>query len=112
MTGGLCSAALQHLKTVSLQVIDALKSDRTLGKNLEAPSVSYGSINLYMRGVLEEETKGNLSKVSLTLWTPCSAHKLGSHGSHSKFMSQEWFPHRRKAWMCMTRRLQLHPFKG
>jgi hypothetical protein len=45
------------------QVIDALKADRNLGKNLEAPSVSYGAINLYMRGVLEEETKPNLSKV-------------------------------------------------
>lgn len=45
------------------QVIDVLKADRNLGKNLEAPSVSYGAINLYMRGVLEEETKPNLSKV-------------------------------------------------
>ena len=26
--------------------------------------MSYGAINLYMRGVLEEETKGNLSKVT------------------------------------------------
>ena len=48
-----------------LQVIESVKSDRTLGKNLQAPSVSYGAINLYMRGVLEEETRPNLRKVSL-----------------------------------------------
>ncbi len=47
-----------------MQVIESLKADRTLGKNLKAPSVSYGTTNLYMRGVLEEETRGNLSKVT------------------------------------------------
>ena len=53
-----------------LQVIEALKSDSTLGKNLQAPSVSYGAINLYMRGVLEEETKPNLRKVSISCKRP------------------------------------------
>ena len=47
-----------------------LKADSNLGKNLRAPSVSYGAINLYMQGVLEEETRGNLSKVILHLDTP------------------------------------------
>ena len=43
-----------------MQVIDALKGDSRLGANLAAPSISYGSVNLYMRGVLEAETAGNL----------------------------------------------------
>ena len=50
-----------------MQVIEALKADSNLGKNLRAPSVSYGAINLYMQGVLEEETRGNLSKVAFCL---------------------------------------------
>lgn len=47
----------------SVQVIDALVADRTLGANLSAPSVSHGSENLYMRGPLEELTRDNLTKV-------------------------------------------------
>ena len=50
-----------------MQVIEALKADSNLGKNLRAPSVSYGASNLYMQGVLEEETRGNLSKVASCL---------------------------------------------
>lgn len=46
------------------QVMDALVADKTLGANLAAPSISHGSENLYMRGVLEEATRDNLSKVS------------------------------------------------
>lgn len=44
------------------QVMEALQADSKLGANLRAPSVSYGTINLYMRGVLEEATAGNLPK--------------------------------------------------
>lgn len=32
------------------QVIEALKSHPRMGKVLEAPSISYGTANLYMRG--------------------------------------------------------------
>jgi ubiquitin-activating enzyme E1 C len=38
-------------------------ADKALGSNLSAPSISYGSTNLYMRGPLEELTRDNLSKV-------------------------------------------------
>ena len=41
-------------------------ADRTLGTNLSAPSISHGAENLYMRGVLEEATRDNLSKVGPT----------------------------------------------
>ena len=44
------------------QFIDALKADRRLGAALQSPSVSYGSTNLFMRGVLEEATSVNLSR--------------------------------------------------
>ena len=44
------------------QFIDELKADRRLGASLQSPSVSYGSTNLYMRGPLEEATRGNLSR--------------------------------------------------
>jgi E2 binding domain len=47
---------------VGAKVIDALVADEKLGASLEKPSVSYGASNLYMRGVLEEATRGNLSK--------------------------------------------------
>ena len=46
-----------------MQFIDALKADRRLGAALQSPSVSYGSSNLYMRGVLEESTRSNLSRL-------------------------------------------------
>ena len=44
------------------QMIEALQADSRLGANLRAPSISYGTVNLYMRGVLEEATAVNLSK--------------------------------------------------
>jgi len=44
------------------QVIEALKSHPRMGKVLEAPSISYGTANLYMRGVLEAETQPNLDR--------------------------------------------------
>ncbi|CAD7698697.1 unnamed protein product [Ostreobium quekettii] len=44
------------------QVIDIIKEDERLGTGLEAPSLSCGSTNLYMRGVLEEATRPNLEK--------------------------------------------------
>ena len=47
---------------LTVQFIDTLKADRRLGASLQSPSVSYGSTNLFMRGVLEEATRGNLSR--------------------------------------------------
>ena len=38
-------------------------ADKALGTKLSAPSVSYGAENLYMRGPLEEATRGNLGRV-------------------------------------------------
>ena len=38
-------------------------ADKALGATLSAPSVSYGAQNLYMRGPLEEATRGNLARV-------------------------------------------------
>lgn len=45
------------------QVLDALMADKALGAQLVTPSVSYGAENLYMRGPLEEATRGNLARV-------------------------------------------------
>lgn len=45
------------------QVLDALMADKALGAQLVTPSVSYGAENLYMRGPLEEATRGNLACV-------------------------------------------------
>ncbi|KAK9829882.1 hypothetical protein WJX72_008443 [[Myrmecia] bisecta] len=44
------------------QVIEALKADPQLGRQLNEPSISYGATNLYMRGVLEQATRDNLEK--------------------------------------------------
>lgn len=41
------------------QVIEVIAKER----QLERPSVSYGAVNLYMHGPLEEMTRDNLSKV-------------------------------------------------
>jgi len=38
-------------------------ADKALGARLAAPSVSYGAANLFMRGPLEEATRGNLARV-------------------------------------------------
>lgn len=37
-----------------------MKADSVIGARIENPSVSYGSTNLYMKGVLEAETRHNL----------------------------------------------------
>jgi len=49
--------------TSCFQVMDKMVEDKVGGQVLTAPSVSFGSINLYMRGPLEEDTRPNLSKV-------------------------------------------------
>lgn len=46
------------------EVIEAMVADENLSKHVSAPSLSYGTSNLYMRGVLEEQTRPNLEKVS------------------------------------------------
>lgn len=47
-----------------LQVLQLLMDHPAVGKHLKAPSVSYGTNNLYMRGPLEADTRPNLTKVS------------------------------------------------
>lgn len=44
------------------ETIDQLVQHPLLKGHLSAPSVSYGHKNLYMRGVLEDQTQGNLCK--------------------------------------------------
>lgn len=44
------------------QFIDQLLADPALGKLLAAPSVSYGSTDLYGRGVFEADTRPNLAR--------------------------------------------------
>lgn len=44
------------------QVMEKIISHPRLGRALTSPSISCGTINLYMRGVLEETTRGNLLK--------------------------------------------------
>lgn len=65
--------SLHCLERSTLQdVIDRLQALPILQGKLSAPSISYGSQNLYMRGPLEEYTRPNLSK---------SMHELiGSRG--------------------------------
>lgn len=46
-----------------MQVLDQLQSHELVGKRLSAPSISYGSENLYARGIFEADTRPNLSKV-------------------------------------------------
>ena len=48
-----------------MQVLQLLTDHPAVGKQLKAPSVSYGTTNLYMRGPLEADTRPNLSKVAL-----------------------------------------------
>lgn len=43
-------------------MIAAVKSHATIGPLVSHPSVSHGSDNLYVRGALEELTRGNLDK--------------------------------------------------
>lgn len=57
------SPALREGLVASGQVLDALMADKALGAQLVTPSVSYGAENLYMRGPLEEATRGNLACV-------------------------------------------------
>ena len=61
------AAASWLLPCTTEQVIDAMLADSTLKPLLAHPSVSYGSNNLYMRGVFEEETKPNLQLSMLEL---------------------------------------------
>jgi NEDD8-activating enzyme E1 len=49
------------------QVLDAMLADSRLGTMLNAPSLSHGSKNLYVRGALEETTRPNLEKTTLEL---------------------------------------------
>ena len=48
-----------------LQLVDQMIAGKVGDRDLKAPSVSYGSTNLYMRGPLEDMTKPNLQKVSI-----------------------------------------------
>jgi ubiquitin-activating enzyme E1 C len=50
------------LQSTLREVIAAIKSHPTIGPLVSHPSVSHGSDNLYVRGALEELTRGNLDK--------------------------------------------------
>lgn len=61
-----CSPALDlHVAPTDtlMQVIDAMRAHPSLGPLLSEPSVSAGSVNLYMRGALEAELRDNLNQV-------------------------------------------------
>ena len=60
---------------VCLQVMDQMIEQKVGGQTLEAPSISYGATNLYMRGPLEEMTRGNLSKVQYLAIPLYNAHR-------------------------------------
>jgi hypothetical protein len=63
VTGGAWRSARRALLCgAGVQVIDCMLAHPQLARLLAHPSVSYGTSNLYMRGVLEEETRPNLSK--------------------------------------------------
>ncbi len=47
---------------LSLQVMDAILADPTLGKLVSNPSLSMGATNLNAHGIWEESTRPNLSK--------------------------------------------------
>ena len=93
----MCGKSFMHAVIMSdhlcAQVMDALIADKGLGANLNAPSISHGSANLYMRGPLEEATRHNLAKViSFTrcLWdaktgmqTNMQVHAGGSATGHA-----------------------------
>ena len=80
-----------------MQVLEALKADSNLGKNLRAPSVSYGASNLYMQGVLEEETRGNLSKVAFCLET---AHQSKLYYNSTRYHLPEGLHPCSTKWTC------------
>ena len=61
-------------------VIDAMVNDSGLGKHLSAPSVSFGAVNLYMRGALEEMTRGNLEKKMVDLVSSNNENGGSSNG--------------------------------
>jgi len=44
------------------EAIDQMLQHPLFQNHLSAPSVSYGQKNLYMRGILEDQTLGNLCK--------------------------------------------------
>lgn len=48
-------------------LIQQMLSHPGLGSHLSAPSVSFGTSNLYVRGALEESTRGNLEKPIIEL---------------------------------------------
>eukprot|EP00884_Botryococcus_braunii_P012664 jgi/Botrbrau1/21399/Bobra.0216s0018.1 len=66
----MCSAGIPvevDVDATLQDVIEVLLEDVVLGPQIKEPSISYGSKNLYMRGVLEEMTRPNLSKKMLDL---------------------------------------------
>lgn len=71
-----CSAGvmLQAPADATLQqVIDLMLSHPTLGRLMAHPSVSYGATPLYMRGVMEEETRPNLARPAAELLVAAGA---------------------------------------
>lgn len=56
--------------------MDAMLAHPQLGALLAAPAVSYGSANLYMRGVLEADTRHNLGRPISELVSEDDAHPV------------------------------------
>lgn len=63
------------------QVMEELMADKALGAKLAAPSISHGSQNLYMRGVLEEATRENLAKARAPDLAPAPVQSISGGGS-------------------------------
>ncbi len=53
---------LEPTQTRNHQVIDLMLAHPSLGRLLAHPSVSHGPTPLYMRGVMEEDTRQNLTR--------------------------------------------------
>ncbi len=84
------SAFMFSLLTKMMQVIDQMISENIGDRTLKAPSVSYGSTNLYMRGPLEEMTRPNLQKVSLDFDSLLFCRCTNLYGVSSTRMKEEY----------------------
>ncbi|KAI8464595.1 MAG: hypothetical protein J3K34DRAFT_380304 [Monoraphidium minutum] len=59
------------------QVIDLMLAHPSLGRLMAHPSVSYGAASLYMRGVMEEDTRPNLGRAAAALLAEAGADAGG-----------------------------------
>lgn len=85
--------------TLQMLILNII-SDKRFGLNVTNPSVSYQSTNLYMTGVLEGETKGNL-KLSL-------AELLKADDAVNRFMltvNDKSLPNPKRLWLSLQQNL-------